>query len=316
VPIALVGNNFLIAEAARAYLKKHGLHPRDVPWLDEDVTAQSVAPHLQGGLFGAANALVDISSSKEAKQIAEEIAKVPNAIIALLDSENWTSTEAASEVMRKKKAQETRVKHYEKLGLELHALPTPTKGGLVAWVAERAKKIKLPLEREAIKLLADTFPDDLASIASELEKLSLLEVKLDLETVAEVVNAVQPTTMFAVTDALVAKKPKEAWAHLERLLNTGEDPFKLLGAVQGHYGLLARAFALAQRDGVVNAKEAAKVLGVHEFRAQKALEATRRYTERTVRQEQKLLLEADVGMKSGLEPHLTLERLILELCVA
>jgi DNA polymerase III subunit delta len=313
--VAFVGNGFLIAEAARVYLKKHGLSPRDVPWLDEDVTAQGVAPHLQGGLFGVASALVDVSGSKEQKQIAEEIAKAPDAIVALLDSENWTSSEAAGEVLRKKKAQESRSKHYEKLGLEVQFLPTPTKGALIAWVAERAKKMKLPLEREAIKLLSETFPDDLASIASELEKLSLLEVKLDLDTVAEVVNAVQPTTMFAVTDALVAKKPKEAWAHLERLLHTGEDPFKLLGALQGHYGLLARAFALQQRDGVVAAKEAAKVLNVHEFRAQKALEATRRYSEKTVRREQKLLLEADVGMKSGLEPSLTLERLILELCV-
>jgi DNA polymerase III subunit delta len=310
-----VGNGFLIAEAARAYLKKHGLSPKDVPWLDDELSAQSVVPHLQGGLFGAASALVDVSSSKEHKQIAEEIAKAPEAIVALLDSENWTSSEAAGEVLRKKKAQESRSKHYEKLGLELQLLPTPTKGALIAWVADRAKKMKLPLEREAVKLLSDTFPDDLASIASELEKLSLLEVKLDVDTVAKVVNAVQPTTMFAVTDALVAKKPKEAWAHLERLLHTGEDPFKLLGALQGHYGLLARAFALVQRDGVVAGKEAAKVLNVHEFRAQKALEATRRYTEKTVRHEQRLLLAADVGMKSGLEPALTLERLILELCV-
>ncbi|MFN3265435.1 MAG: DNA polymerase III subunit delta [Deinococcales bacterium] len=313
--VALVGNGFLIAEAARLYLQKHGLSLKDVPWLDQDLTAQSVSPHLQGGLFGAASALIDLSNSKEQKQIAEEVAKLPDAIVALLDAENWTSSEAAGEVMRKKKAQEGRIKHYEKLGLELQRFPTPTKGALIAWVAERAKKMKLPLEREAIKLLADTFPDDLASIASELNKLALLEVKLDEKTVAEVVNAVQPSTIFAVTDALVAKKPKEAWVHLERLLNTGEDPFRLLGALQGHYALLARAFALQQRDAVVNAKEAAKTLAVHEFRAQKALEATRRYSEKTVRLEQKLLLGADVGMKSGLEPRLTLERLILELCV-
>jgi DNA polymerase III subunit delta len=173
----------------------------------------------------------------------------------------------------------------------------------------------LQLERDVPKLLADTFPDDIASIASELQKLSILETKLDVATVTKVVNAVQPTTMFAVTDALVARKPREAWAHLERLLNTGEDPFKLLGALQGHYQLLARAFALQRRDGLVNAKEAAKTLGVHEFRAQKAIEATRRYKESQLRREIKALLEADVGMKSGMDPQLTMERLILELCV-
>jgi DNA polymerase III delta subunit len=115
-------------------------------------------------------------------------------------------------------------------------------------VADRAKKIKLALKKDVPKLLADTFPDELVS---ELEKLAVLEVKLDLATVTKVINA----------------------------------------------------------------KEATKTLAVHEFRTQKALEATRRYKESTVRREQKLLLEADADMKSGLEPRLTLERLILELCV-
>lgn len=313
--LALVGNAFLIHEAARAHLQKRQISLRDVPWLDEELNPAIVSPHLQTGLFGAASVVVDISSTKDYKSIADLIATAPDAIVVLLDAENWTSSESSSEVMRKKKAQEARTKHYEKLGFELLALPTPTKGALIAWIADRAKKMKLALEKDVPKLLADTFPDELASIASELEKLSLLDVKLDLATVTKVVNAVQPTTMFVVTDALVARKPKEAWEHLERLLNTGEDAFKLLGALQGHYGLLARAYALKARDGVVSPKEAAKTLAVHEFRAQKALEATRRYKESTVRREQKLLLEADAGMKSGLEPRLTLERLILELCV-
>ncbi len=313
--LALVGNAFLIHEVARSYLVQQQLNPRDVPWLDDEVSVQSIEPHLQGGLFGAASLVVDISSTKEAKAIAEALGSAPEAIAVLLDAENWNSTEASSEVMRKKKAQESRVKQYEKLGFTVQNHATPTKGALIAWVAERAKRLKLAVERDVPKLLADTFPDDLASIASELEKLSLLDTKLDAATVAKVVNAVQPTTMFAVTDALVAKKPREAWDHLERLLNSNEDPFKLLGALQGHYQLLARAFALSQRDGIVNSKEAAKILSVHEFRAQKALEATRRYKESTIRREMRLLLEADAGMKSGLEANLTLERLILELCI-
>jgi DNA polymerase III subunit delta len=315
VALALIGNTFLIHESAREHLRKRGFSPRDVPWLDDEVTPELVSSHVQGGLFGPAALVVDISGVKDSKSIAEVISSAPEAVAVLLDAENWTSSEASGEVMRKKKAQESRAKVFEKLGLELQVLPTPTKGALIAWVTDRAKKMKLQLERDVPKLLADTFPDDIASIASELQKLSILETKLDVATVTKVVNAVQPTTMFAVTDALVAHKPREAWAHLERLLNTGEDPFKLLGALQGHYQLLARAFALQRRDGLTNAKEAAKTLGVHEFRAQKALEATRRYKESTLRHEMNALLEADVGMKSGMDPQLTLERLILELCV-
>jgi DNA polymerase III subunit delta len=313
VALALVGNSFLIHEAARAHLRDAGFHPRDVPWLEEELTPEAVASQVQGGLFGPAALVVDITGLKEYKPILEELQRAPDAVAVLLDAENWTSTEAGSEVARKRKAQESRAKAYEKAGLEVIAHPTPQKGALIAWVTARAKRLKLQLEKDVPKLLADTFPDDVASLASELEKLALLEVKLDAATVSRIVNANPPTTMFAVTDALTARKPVEAWSHLERLLNMGEDPFKLLGALQGHYALIARAYALRAKDELVRPAEAAKLLSVHEFRAQKALEAVRKYTEKRVKYELEKLLEADVGMKSGLEPKLTLERLILEL---
>ncbi len=311
--LALVGNGFLIHEAARAHLRSAGFQSRDVPWLEEDLTPELVAAQVQGGLFGPAVVVVDVTGLKEYKPILEELQKAPEAVAVLLDAENWTSTEAGSEVARKRKAQESRSKAYEKAGLEVSAHPTPQKGALIAWVTSRAKLLKLQLEKDVPKLLADTFPDDVASLASELEKLALLEVRLDAETVTRVVNANPPTTMFAVTDALVAKKPVEAWGHLERLLHMGEDPFKLLGALQGHYQLMARAYALRARDEMIRPAEAAKLLSVHEFRAQKALEAVRRYSEKRVKYELEKLLEADIGMKSGLEPSLTLERLVLEL---
>jgi DNA polymerase III subunit delta len=315
VALAFVGNSFLIHEAARIHLRGAGFQPRDVPWLEEEVTPDLVAANAQGGLFGPAALVVDVTGLKEYKPILEELGRAPDAVAVLLDAENWSSTEAGSEVMRKRKAQESRVKAYEKAGLEVVTHPTPQKGALIAWVTSRAKALKLPLEKDVPKLLADTFPDDVASIASELEKLAVLEVKLDAATVQSVVNANPPTTMFAVTDALVARKPVDAWAHLERLLNMGEDPFKLLGALQGHYQLIARAYALRARDEMIRPAEAAKLLSVHEFRAQKALEAVRRYTEKRVRFELETLLQADIGMKSGLEPKLTLERLVLELGV-
>lgn len=314
--LALVGNAFLIHEAARTYLKREHFDPKEVPWLEgEDVTVDAVSTHTQGGLFGRAAVVVDLCDLKEYKPVLEEVSRAGDAAAVLLDPENWTSTEASSEVARKRKAQESRTKAFEKAGLEVQLLPTPQKGALIAWVTARAKALKLNVDKDVPKLLADTFPDDIASIAGELEKLSVLEVKLDVATVARVVNANPPTTMFAVTDALVARKPVEAWSHLERLMNSGEDPFKLLGALQGHYALLARAYALRAKDALVQPKDAAKTLSVHEFRAQKALEAVRKYDERRVRRELEHLLDADVAMKSGGDPKLTLERLVLELGV-
>ena len=314
--IALVGNHFLLDETARETLKKRGFQPRDVPWLEgEDVTEAGISGHLQGGLFGPAALVVNILGIKEYKPIVDLIASAPDAIAIILDPENWTSTETGSEQTRKKKAQEARAKYYEKTGAELQVLATPLKGALIAWIAARAKKMKLELAPDAAKILSDIFPDDPPAIASELEKLSILEGKIDSDTVRRVVNHLPPTTIFAVQDALAAKKPLEASEHLERLLNAGEDPFKLLGGIQAQYNLLARAFALRERDPMLSKDEAGKALSVHPFRAEKALFAAKRLTESKLKTDLEHLLDADVGMKSGLDPRVTLERLMLELSI-
>jgi DNA polymerase III subunit delta len=233
----------------------------------------------------------------------------------VLDGENWTSGEPSSEVTRKKKSQESRTKTYEKLGAELILLPAPVKGALVKWIGDRAKRMKLSLEGDAGRVLAEIFPDDPPAIASELEKLSVLEGKVDAETVRRVVNHLPPTNVFAVLEAAAKRQPGVAADHLERLLDAGEDPFRLMGALIGQYQLNARAFALLQRDPVVRFEEAGRVLSVHPFRAQKAIEAMRGLSENRVRRDLRRILEADTGMKSGLEPRLTLERLVLELAV-
>jgi DNA polymerase III subunit delta len=133
--------------------------------------------------------------------------------------------------------------------------------------------------------------------------------------VRRVVNHLPPTNVFAMLEAAAKRKAGEAADHLERLLDAGEDPFKLMGALIGQYQLNARAFALIQRDPVVRHEEAGKILSVHPFRAQKALEAVRGLSENRIRKDLQKILEADTGMKSGLEPRLTLERLVLELAV-
>ena len=313
VILAFVGNRFLIEESARDALRREGFHPRDVPWLDEEVTPDSVGPHLEGGLFGPAAAVVDLGGVKEYKPILEALQLAQDAVIVILDPENWTSNESSGDVMRKRKAQEARVKVYEKAKVGVTLLPTPVKGALVKWVIDRAKTMKLKLEPDAARILSEIFPDDPPTIAGELEKLSVLEGKVDAATVQRVVNHLPPTTVFAVLEAAAKRKPADAADHLSRLMDAGEDAFKLMGAIQGQYQLNARAFALRERDSFVSPEEAGKILSVHPFRAQKALEAVRGLSEKRLLMNLTAILEADTGMKSGLDPRLTLETLVLEL---
>ena len=297
--LAFSGNRFLVEEAAREHLAQRGLHLRDLPRLGgEDLTAASLAPLLTPGLFGEAAALIDLEGVRPDKALLEVLA-TPGALVVVLDPLGAAG----------------RVKHYLQHG-EHTAVPSPTKTGDVAgWAMARAKSLKLGLEREAALYLAEVFGADLAGIAAELNKLAFIDDALSRETVQRVVGRESPGDSFAMLDAATAGKAAQALGQLRRLLASGEDPFKLLGAVVWQYSLVARSVALLSEGGRVSENEAAQRLGVKPYPAKKALEVARRLSESKIRAHLARIMDADLAMKRGLDAPAALERLIVELSV-
>ena len=113
--------------------------------------------------------------------------------------------------------------------------------------------------------------------------------------------------------AATAGRPGEAVTQLRRLLASSEDPFRLLGAVVWQYSLVARCVALMAQDSRVNENTAAQRLGVKPYPAKKALEVARRLSEAKIRAHLGRILDADLAMKRGLDPAVTLERLVVQL---
>lgn len=297
--LAFTGNRFLADETLRDTLAARGLSARELPrFSGEDVTADTLGPHLAPSLFGDGGVVVDFDGLKPDKALLDLLASAP-VTVALLDE----SPPA------------TRLKLYEKAG-EVVVSPAPTKPGEVTgWVVARAKKAKLPLEREAAAYLAEVFGADLAGIAGELNKLELLSGPLGRAQVQAVVGREPPGDSFAMLGAATAGRAAEAVTQLRRLLASGEDPFKLLGAVVWQYSLVARCVALIQEEGRVSEAVAAQRLGVKPFPARKALEVARHLNETKVRAQLRRILDADLAMKRGLDAGVALERLIVQLSV-
>lgn len=295
--LAFSGNHFLAEEAARERLAGRGLSLREWPRLaGDDVRAETAAPYLAPSLFGEAGLLIDLEGVKVPDGLMELLAR-SDATVVLLDPRPTAG----------------RLKLYAAQG-EHHAAPAPAKSGEVAgWVAARARGRGLKLERDAALYLAEVFGPDLAGIASELNKLELLEGPLDRERVAGVVGLEAPGDSFAMLGAASAGRPAEALAQLRRLLQGGEDPFRLLGAVVWQYSLVTRAVALVQAEGRVSEGVAAQRLGVKPYPAKKALEAARHLGEGKVRAQLTRILEADQHLKRGLDPAAVLERLVVQL---
>ncbi|GAA5531861.1 DNA polymerase III subunit delta [Deinococcus aluminii] len=297
--IAFSGNRFLAEETLRDTLAARGLSVRDLPRLaGEEVSAESIGPLLTPSLFGDGGVIVDFAGVKPDKALLELLAAAP-VTVAVLDE-----TPPA-----------TRVKLYETRG-EHQPSPAPQKTGDVAgWVAQRARKTGLKLDRDAALYLAEVFGPDLTGIAGELNKLALLDPPLTAELVRRVVGREPPGDSFAMLGAATGGHPGEAVTQLRRLLESGEDPFKLLGAVVWQYSLVARCVALLQEGGRVTEAAAAQRLGVKPYPAKKALEVARRLNEGKIRAHLARILDADLAMKRGLDPAATLERLIVQLSV-
>lgn len=295
--IAFSGNRFLAEEALRDTLTARGLSPRDLPRLaGEEVSADTIGPLLAPSLFGNGGVIVDLAGTKPDKALLELLAAAP-VTVAVLDE-----TPPAS-----------RVRLYESRG-EHHPLPAPQKTGDVAgWVAQRARKEGLKLDRDAALYLAEVFGPDLAGIAGELNKLALLEPPLSADRVRQVVGREPPGDTFAMLGAATSGRPGEAVTQLRRLLEGGEDPFRLMGAVVWQYSLVARCVALLQEEGRVTDAAAAQRLGTKPYPAKKALEVARRLNESRIRAHLARILDADLAMKRGLDPAAVLERLIVHL---
>jgi len=150
-------------------------------------------------------------------------------------------------------------------------------------------------------------------MVAELNKLTLIDVPLTRESVARVVGLEAPGDSFAMLGAATAGRPAEALAQLRRLLASGEDPFKLLGAVVWQYSLVARSVALLQGGERVTETLAAQRLNVKPYPAKKALEVARRLNEAKIRAHLGRILEADQAMKRGLDAAAVMERLMVQL---
>jgi len=80
------------------------------------------------------------------------------------------------------------------------------------WISQRARKMGLEIEQDAIALLADRLEGNLLAAQQELEKLKLLETgkKIDADTVLESVSDSAKYDIFNLTDACLSGNTKLA----------------------------------------------------------------------------------------------------------
>jgi DNA polymerase III subunit delta len=301
---AFSGDPFLATRAARRLLKAKGLSS-DVTELSEGMTAEQVSQlAVQSGLFGQVALLLDFDSAfkgqagvKPRNEVLKALERTPpDTFIVVIDLE----------------ATESRQKTYKSLG-ENHHYPTPRFSALTHWIRQELTEEKVRFQKNVPDTLADLFGEDLPSIASEIQKLAVLDEELSSNKVREIVNRPAARDAFSFIEATANGNAAEALSICQSLLSQGEAPPRVLGALTWQYNLVSRCVAMREGRAKIDPALVSQTLKIKPFVAQKALAIAQKLNEAGLKKVLTMILESDKAMKTGKDEVWALESLALRL---
>ena len=164
---------------------------------------------------------------------------------------------------------------------------------------EMAKELGATLEPDAADELCDILNGELASIRTELEKLSAYvgdRRKITRADVDLLVISARKYEVWDLADMLAARRPAQALEFLDKLLREGEAAPALLGALAWMYRKLLEAQELP--SGTVG-WQAASRLKMRSDAAELAVRQSRKFPKTQLTSGLAALYEADSRLKSG-----------------
>ncbi len=189
---------------------------------------------------------------------------------------------------------------------------------IVSWIEGWARTRGLSIQREAAQFLWQTLGNDLRKIVNELEKVLIFNQEkkvITFDVVKSVVGDFREYTSFDLAAALGSKDREKAFLILSRLIQEGEAPVGLLGAIVWNFRRLMQAKSMEVTG--MGADEVMKKLRPPVIFHQAALfkSQMKSYTLEELKEVFDLMLSTDKALKSsGLKGRLVMERMILRVC--
>jgi len=191
----------------------------------------------------------------------------------------------------------------------------PYENQLGPYVRDEVRAAGKKIDGAAAELLAYLVGNNLQELVSQIEKLCIYCGKNDLIGVADVKAIVSDTkveSVFEFTDALGAKDLAKALRMLTTLLQDGEAPLRVLGAVARHYRQLWQVRELLDRK--VPSSELAKASGINPYFLKKVTDQARNYQVGELKLIFERMLELDLAFKSGGRSDALFERFVIQAC--
>jgi DNA polymerase-3 subunit delta len=183
----------------------------------------------------------------------------------------------------------------------------------VQWATARHGKA---LSAQAASLLVDLVGVEMGLLDQELWKLAIYvgaREGINAGDVDKLVGSSRAESTWKIFDAIAAGRPAEALSLLDRLLDQGEEPLRILGAFSMQLRRLAQAARLNQQGTPLAV--ALERAGVPPFGIKGCEQQLKHLGRRRADRLYDWLLEVDFGLKGGspLPPRTLLERLVVRL---
>lgn len=254
-----------------------------------------------------ADPFVSAERGKLEKYFTEVKEKGATSGTLVLDVGTWTSTTRLAKLTSE---------HW------LLTCKTPATAQLPQWCVEWCvREHGKQLAAAAARLLVDLVGPEMGLLDSEMQKLAVYvgnAPRIDSKDVDTLVGQSRSENTWQIFDLIGQGKVAEALSFLQRLLDQGEDPMRLLGAFSLQLRRLAQAARLnAQGVALPESMNRAGFPGFPSAR-QSAEAQMRHLGRRRLDLLYDWLLETDFGMKGGsqLPPTTLLERLVVRLARA
>ena len=298
----LVGDAFLVEEALARVRADVGSDPLSEAEFDSsapgaDIVAALETPSLLGGrrlviVHGAS------SLAKDQVALLERYLEAPSPHSLLVLVASGRTTKLADAVSR--------------AGSVVNLQP-PKGRQLNAWIRERGRSHGVELDDRAAWALRDAAGAELRDIDAALAQLvsafppgrriGAADVRSQFPRLAD-------ERVYAFTDAVGDRRLDTAMTALRRLLDQGDEPLVIFGALAGQ----VRRMLVARSVAEGGARAVGERLGMPEWRAQRLHRQARSYREEELAAALGKLAVADVEMKGGdLPPEMALERAVIEI---
>ena len=263
---------------------------------------------LGGGLFSSTNLLIirdfdELDLEEREEEFIRIISGLPDSSFLILVQHGAPKSGALNTAIKSK----AEIKEFQPFNKWQES-------DIANWIGKLFESKGKKITPDAVELLAEVVGSDMRLLGQEAEKAITYagtNNQITYEDVAAVVSEGE-LDVFNLSEALKEKNSKDCIYFLSKALKNSEEPTKILGLLASQFRSLVMLSSI--KNETKDTYAISQKLGMKPFVVNKNLNLLSRFKPDELRGSITLMHEADLNIKSGKDPKITLEMLVTQIC--